>query len=324
MKKASYKVTGNGKNITDALKDRLLRLTLNDNAGSDSDTVEIELDNRGGKVKLPSTGAELEVWIGDVDQLVYKGVFEVDELEVPLADEVFTIHGKAIKMKGSLKAPYDKVYDNITLGDLCTQIAEKHGYEAKVSQDLAGITFEHIDQKSESDLNLLTRLSRESGGFFKPTANKLVIALKGSGKSVSGKKMPEVVIEDPENTAGNITIQKRSDYKKVIAHWFDEENQIEVAEEAGAGEPFFKIRRVFHSKEEAARNAKAKLEGFQRGQATLSFDRPLMASLVSETKLTLKNHIPAANKTWLIETISHTIESGGVTQTSGRAIIPTS
>jgi len=322
MKEARYKVTANGNDITKALASRLLKLTVSDAAGSDSDTVAIELDNRDGVVRLPETGAELEVWIGDTDSLVYKGVFEVDELEVPLDDQVFSIHAKAVKMKGSLKAPKDETFDNITLGDLAAKIAASHGYDVKVSPELAGITYEHLDQKSESDMNLLSRLAREAGGFFKPVANKLVIVAKGEGKSVSGKALPEVVIDDPENTSGRVTIQKRSDYQSVVVNWFDEINQVEVQEVAGSGEPQYKIRRNYPNKDEAQRAAKAKLDGFQRGQASIDFTRPLTASLAPETKITFANHNSAANKTWLIETIEHSIEGSGVSSTSGRGITP--
>lgn len=322
MKPIAFKVKANGKNITAALSNRLLRLVVSDSAGSDSDTVSIELDNRDNVVKLPETGASLDVWIGYEDNLVFKGTYEVDELEIPLDDQVFTIHGKAVSMKGSLKAPKDRTFDNITLGDLLSQAAELHGYEAKISPDLANITFAHIDQKSESDLSLLNRLARENGGFFKPVANKLVIALKGEGKTVSGKPLGEVTISDAANTSGRVTIQKRSDYQSVIAHWFDEANQTEVEVMAGSGEPQYKIRRNYPDQEQAQQAVDAKLKGFKRGQASIEFARPLTPTLAPETKLTFENHHPVANKQWLIETIEHTIEPNNVASTSGRAITP--
>jgi phage protein D len=175
MKQAKYKVVANGSDITAAIHSRLLRLEITDNSGVDSDALVIELDNREGKVKLPETGAELKVWLGFDDNLIFKGIYEVDELEVPLDDDVFTIHAKAIKMKGSLKAPQDFTYDDITFGALVDKVANRHGYESKVASGLSSIVFPHIDQKSESYLNLLTRLARENGGFFKPVADKLVI-----------------------------------------------------------------------------------------------------------------------------------------------------
>lgn len=323
MKQAKYKVVANGPDITAAIRSRLLSLEITDNSGVDSDTVVIELDNREGKVKLPATGAELKVWIGFDDNLIFKGLYEVDELEIPLDDDVFTIHAKAIKMKGSLKAPQDLTYDNITFGSLVDQIANRHGYEAKVAGELSAVTFPHIDQKSESDLNLLSRLARESGGFFKPVANKLVIATKGSGRSVSGKTLPKVTISDSANTSGRVTIQKRSDYKSVIANWFDEVNQIEVQAVAGSGEPQYKVRRIHPDQEQAQRAAEAKLKGFQRGQATMSFVRPLMPGLSPESKVTFENHHQVANKEWLIESVNHKITNSGVSETSASAIIPT-
>lgn len=324
MKQARYKITADGSDITKKLASRLLKLTVSDAAGSDSDTVSIELDNRDGVIKLPATGAELEVWMGDTDGLVYKGVYEVDELDVPLDDQVFSIHGKAVKMKGSLKAPKDETFDNVTLGELAASIANNHGYDVNVSDDMAVITYEHLDQKSESDMNLLSRLAREAGGFFKPVANRLVIVGKGESKSVSGKGLPKHIIDDPENTSGNVSIQKRSDYLSVAVNWFDELNQVEVQEVFGDGEPQYKIRRNYPNSEEALRAAKAKLEGFQRGQASINFTRPLTPDLAPETIVTFKGHNEAANKSWLIETAEHSIDGSGVSSSSCKAVTPKS
>ena len=321
MKQAAFKVTANGNNITDALRNRLLSLVINDSAGNGSDTVAIELDNRDDVVKLPETGASLDVWIGYKDNLTFKGTFEVDELEVPLDDQVFTIHAKAVSMKGSLKATKEKTFDQVTLGDLLNSIASEHGYEAKISAEMAAISFEHIDQKSESDLNLLSRLARENNALFKVVANKLVITKKGEGKTVSGKELPKLTISDPKNTTGRVTIQKRSDYKSVVAHWFDEVNQIEVQAIAGDGEPQYKIRRNYPDQEQAQRAVEAKLKGFQRGQATMEFSRPLTPNLAPETKVTFENHHKVANKEWLIESVSHSISQNGVSETSASAVI---
>lgn len=322
MKKPDYKILANGSDITAAIRSRLLSLTVSDSAGDESDTVTITLDNRDNKVKLPPTGAELSVWIGDVEKLVYKGLYEVDELEIPLDDYVLSIHAKALKMKGALKAPVDATYDDITLSALTQEIAAKHGYEAKVAPELGNIQYPHIAQQSESDMNLLGRLAREANGFFKPTDNKLVILQKAKSKTASGKALPEFVINDPHNTSGRVTIQRRSDYQSVVVHWFDEENQIEVAETAGEGEPQYKQRRNAPSKEEALRQAQAKLDGFKRGQASLNFSRPLTPDLIPEAKLRFEQHHSVVNRQWVINSIEHRIDSAGVSSTSGSAITP--
>ncbi|MDE1464775.1 hypothetical protein [Spartinivicinus poritis] len=76
MQKLIYKILANRKDITQLIADRLIKLTVQDEAGVKSDAVTIELDNRDQTIQLPKTGAELEVWL----QGVYKGLYVVDEL----------------------------------------------------------------------------------------------------------------------------------------------------------------------------------------------------------------------------------------------------
>ena len=322
MKNADYQVLANAKDITALIRDRLLQLSVHDAAGEESDTVTISLDNRDNAVQFPATGATLDVHIGPSDALVFKGTFEVDELSEPLDDDTLTIHGKASKMKGSFKAPKDATFDDITLGDLVQQMATAHNYQPAIAPELASIRFDHIDQRGESDMNLLTRLAREHDAVAKPVANRLVVVPKGQSKTVSGKDIPVIEISDPDNSSGQITIQERNDYQSATAYWFDEPNQKKVAETAGSGEPKFTIRKTYSSADEAKAAAAAKLKALKRGKATLSITRPLSPDIVPEGKLNLSNHKKSANGLWLVEEVDHVIESGSVAYTSASCVMP--
>ncbi len=322
MKNADYQVLANAKDITALIRDRLLQLSVHDAAGEDSDTVSIKLDNRDNAVQFPATGATLDVHIGEPDALIFKGTFEVDELTEPLDDDTLTIHGKASKLKGSFKAPKDATFDDITLGDLVQQIAEAHSYEPAIAPELASIRFDHIDQRGESDMNLLTRLAREHGAVAKPVANRLVVVPKGQSKTVSGKDIPVVDISDPDNSSGQVTIQERGHYESVTAYWFDEPNQNKVAETAGSGEPKFTIRKTHTSQQEAVAAADAKLKSLKRGVATLSITRPLTPEIVPEGKINLTNHKESANGLWLVEEVDHVIEPGTVAYTTANCVTP--
>lgn len=322
MKSIDFKLVANGGDITQQLRNRLLNLTIRDVAGEESDTVSIELDNRDLAIAFPATGANLDISIGYVGALVFKGCFEVDELAEPLDDDTLTIHAKAAKVKGSFKAPKDKTFDDITLGELAEQIAKAHGFEATVSTALAAIKFDHIDQRAESDMNLLTRLAREHGAIAKPVANRIVIALKGESKTVSGNSLPNITISDPANSSGTVTIQERGNYKSVMAHHFDEAKQTKVPVTFGEGEPQYVIRRLFTSEKEAKSAAQAKFAELQRGKSTLSLTRPLTPELTPECKITLSNHKPSANGEWLIEVVEHLIGGDGIGQTRLDCVIP--
>ncbi len=75
-----FKVIAAGINITPQIRDRLLSLTVNDEAGLRSDQVEITLDDRDNAIELPSPGAPLAVFMGYKETfLVPMGVYTVDD-----------------------------------------------------------------------------------------------------------------------------------------------------------------------------------------------------------------------------------------------------
>jgi hypothetical protein len=322
MKPANYKIVANSRDITQQIKDRFISLSIHDDAGEQSDTVTITLDNRDNKINFPSTGAALDVSIGLGESLVFKGTYEVDELTEPLDDDTLTIHGKASNMKSSFKAPKDASFDNISFGDLVGQIANAHNYTPAIADELAAVTFEHLDQVAESDMNLLTRLARDNGAIAKPVANRLVVVKKGESKTVSGKSLPEIAITDPENSTGTVTIQERNDYQSVTATWFDEQAQQTITETAGSGAPVFTMRSRFKDAKAALAAADAKLKSLQRGTAEISLGRPLMADVVPEGVIVISNHKTSANGRWLVESVDHVIEAGSTASTSIKLVIP--
>ncbi|EGR2744180.1 hypothetical protein CFE14_RS15905 [Vibrio parahaemolyticus] len=321
MKNATYKVLANKRDITALIADRLIRLSLHDAAGFENDTAEIELDNRDGVVEFPATGAELDIYIGYEDELSFRGTYSVDELEEPIEYDTLMIKAQASQMKQSLKAPRDASFDNVTLGQLAEEIAARHGYQAAVSPEMSGIAFPHIDQRGESDTNLLTRLARENNGFFKVTANKLVVVPKEAGKSVSGKTLPTITISDKENTTGRVTIKDKDDYQSVVAYWFDEPNQEKVGETAGSGEPQYVIKKTHATADAAKQAAVSKLAELKRGNGTLSITRPLNPDIMPEGFLVLENHKQSVNGRWLVESVDHVIEPGRAATTSANCSI---
>lgn len=57
----SFRIVADGTDVTQRLNDRLLKLTLLDKPGMESDSLILRLDDRDGQVALPRRGAVLEV-----------------------------------------------------------------------------------------------------------------------------------------------------------------------------------------------------------------------------------------------------------------------
>lgn len=317
LEPVNYQIKANGDDITQALAKQLRSLTVTDSQGDSSDTVDIELDNRGKTFLFPETGALLDIYLGkSPDSLIFKGTFEVDELEEPLEIDTLRIHAKAAKMKSSFKAPKDASFDDITLGELVNQIATTHNYEPVISDALAPVHYEHIDQVAESDMNLLTRLAGEQGAMAKPVANRLLVLTKDEAKTASGNDIEPVIISDSENSAGRVTIAERNNYQQVLAHYFDEDLQERQEVSAGTGEPVYVIRSRFANAERAQAKANAKLKSLQRGQKSMALTRPLSPELVAEAPVTIENHKDSANGNWVIEQVTHTISENQAATTS--------
>ncbi|CAH0531135.1 contractile injection system protein, VgrG/Pvc8 family [Vibrio hippocampi] len=323
MKPPAFKILANGDDITRKINDRLERLTVHDAPGVKSDTVTIEIDNRDQAVELPETGAKLEVWIGIGEDLTFKGIYQVTELEEPLDEDALVIHAVSAPYKsGTIKAPKDRTFDKITYGELVGQVAAEHGLTPVISEALASIEFDHIDQKAESDVNLLNRLGRQYDAIAKPVADRLLVTPKGEGKTASGQDMTEIVISDPANSSGRVTITERSDYQAVIAHWFDEQDQKKKAVQTGSGEPVFTMRRQYGSEQEAQDAAAAELAKQQRGKKSFSLERPLTPEMAAEARVIVQNHKASANGTWIAESVDHVIEPDRFSVSSAKLITP--
>jgi phage protein D len=81
--KPSARITLDGKDITTRLLGGgsnciLESLTITDEAGVKSDSLELSIDNRDG-FKAPAIGGQIQVWLGYDPSPAYMGKFRVDE-----------------------------------------------------------------------------------------------------------------------------------------------------------------------------------------------------------------------------------------------------
>ena len=79
----AYRVLADDNDITTAIRHRLLSLRVTDEAGYQSDAVEIQLDDRGNKIALLRKGVKLDIALGYEEiGLAAMGLFAVDEIEL--------------------------------------------------------------------------------------------------------------------------------------------------------------------------------------------------------------------------------------------------
>ena len=83
----AFIIKADGLDITAKVNSRLLDLTIKDDAGRESDTFSLTLDDAGGNpsragtIALPRDGAIIEIWLGYLETgLHFMGRFTVDEV----------------------------------------------------------------------------------------------------------------------------------------------------------------------------------------------------------------------------------------------------
>lgn len=307
-----FRIVADSVDITNKIKDRLLSLRITDEAGFQSDTVEIKLDDRDYKIEWPKLGAKLEVYIGYKDQtLARTGLYVVDEVEHSLPPTSMTIRAKAADMRESLKAPKSRSWDAISITDIVQAIAAQNSLVAKVSKPLGSIFIDHIDQTNESDLHFLTRIAKDNLAVVKPVNGYLVFVPRGEAKSVTGISLPVIEINQTQITSYTMTQAERDKYSAVRANYHDPQSAKKITIEVGHGNPVFTIRHIYPDKEHATRAALSKLNDLQRGLGSLSINMPGNNQLQAEGKINLSGVRDPLSGKWLIKSVEHQLDGSG-------------
>ena len=208
------------KDITGNISNRLMSLTMTDNRGFEADQLDIELDDTDGLVELPPRGAKLTLWLGWQDSaLLNKGSFTVDEIEHRGAPDTLTIRGRSADFRGTLNSRREQSWHDTTLGQIVETIAARNKLTASVADTLKAVAVPHIDQSQESDAVFLPRLADRNGAAVSVKAGKLLFLKAGSGKTASGKPIPQMTLERGDGDRHQFAIADREAYTGVSAKW---------------------------------------------------------------------------------------------------------
>lgn len=127
---AIYKLEVDGTVINNEAINRFMSMTITDNRGLESDTIEIQLSDHDSKLQIPPKGAVIQAWIGWSNEgLVYKGKYTVKEIEHAGAPDVLTLRASSADLKSSLKQKKERSFHNVTLQDVVQAIAHAHELE---------------------------------------------------------------------------------------------------------------------------------------------------------------------------------------------------
>ncbi|MCI5763127.1 phage late control D family protein [Actinobacillus porcinus] len=208
------------KDITQIVNGRLISLSIADNRGFEADMLELELSDHDGLLELPPRNATIQVAIGwHRSLLVDKGKYLVDEVQFSGAPDKVNIRARSADLKGSLSEKKERSFDKIKLTALVEQLAKENQLQANVSESYSHITIPHIDQTSESDINLLTRLAEQYDAIATVKNGTLLFMPTGKGKTASGAAIPPFEITRQIGDSYNFSIAESDNYKAVRAYW---------------------------------------------------------------------------------------------------------
>lgn len=315
-----FRITVAGEDATGRVRDRLLSLVISDEDGDKADRLEIELDDRDGRLAFPNTEARIEVALGFRGQpLAMMGIFAVDGVSGSGPRQSLRITATAADLKGDIRAPRTRGWEGKSLRDIVATIAGEAGLRAVVGESIAGTAWGYLAQTAESNLHFLRRIAATLDATAKPAGGALVVQRRGEGKTAAGDALTPPVIPAWRLSGWSWDYEGRAVYKSAEASWTDTATGTAHKVKVGSGTPLKVIRHAFATEAEASRAAQAALSGAGRSAmkievALAGFEPGLLAGATA----TLSGLRPELNGEWQLKTVTHQLDSGGlVTRFSG-------
>lgn len=304
-----------GRSIPMNVTRRVIQIRITDERGLESDTLEVDLDDRDGILPLPETGKWLNIWIGwQGIGLWYKGRYLIDEVEHSGPPDILTVRGRAAALRDTLKQGRTQSYDNITLAELTNQIATRNNLIPATASNLADIHFDHLDQRDESDVHFLSRITQEQDIMATVKQGRLLIMRNSQGTTASGAAMPRAIIKRGDGDRYRYQRQDRSGTTTgVVATWHDKQTAEDKTVLAGEDSNTKALRRVYATEAEAKRAAGGEHRRIIRAannlNITLAYGR---VDLSTETPVILSEFKPGIDgSNWVIKHLEHSLNASG-------------
>lgn len=326
---AAYKLIVNGTDISSLVETRLISLSLKDNRGMESDTLELELSDFDGQLQIPPHNAEIEAWIGWKHSGVeYKGKFTVNETEHSGTPDTIRIRAMSADLKKSLKNKKERSFSNIKLGDLIYQIAYEHQLQPLVHAQLKDEEIQHIDQ-NESDANLLTRIADEYDAVCSVKNGYILLMPQGLAETANGLQLPTYVITRDQGDSHSYSVTGDGEETTAVKAFYydtDSAKKLEVLVGDESNQNIKELRHIHRSKENAELAANAKYKQLKRNAARLSYTLAYgVPNLIPEMPFQFIGLKPEIDDVyWLGTNITHSINAnnGYTTQIELELMLP--
>jgi phage protein D len=304
VKKPVFLVVVNGKDITPTLLENDASISLTDEANEEADQLTITVV---GAIKRPQSDDVLELWMGYDDKLVNFGTFVVQET-TKTDDFMLSISATGVNFSNALKMIHNITYENVTVKEICTQVAERHGLQ--LHSDYDDVMVVSLAQSNESDIHFMNRMAKEYNAIFNIKKETLVFMHKYLDHKPS-PTLPRYIIFKREVHQGSLSVKhtKKPLYTSCKCTWHDTKENVMLEVVAGEGEPCLNHRGQFKDEAEALNKANALLDKSKACNVGVSLGmegRAMFAGGIVNLEGTLED-----DGEFAIKTISHTMDSNG-------------
>ncbi|MGB6229481.1 MAG: contractile injection system protein, VgrG/Pvc8 family [Litorimonas sp.] len=318
MTRAVWRIGVDGVDITARLRPHFVSLELSDSRGHEADDLTMQFADPKGDLDLPAAGTSLRFHLGvegpDGRTLFDKGLFHIDEIGHSGPPDRLEIKAAAADFTQGLKVRRDASWSEATIGQIVGEVAARHGLARAIDDRFADYGIDHVTQSNESDMNLLSRLAREHGGFFTVKNGFVIFSSEAEGKTPSGRPLPPAALDRGQTSSYRFTQTSREPkFSGVRAAWNDMGKGEKSWVEVGDGNRVKRLQGVFPTQDKARAAAAAEYRRLSRAvvafQADLSSGRP---DIIPETPLRLSGFVQAAQPIdWIVNAAAHSVDSGG-------------
>lgn len=307
IKKPSFILKANGKDVTSSLKPYIYAIEYTDAKDNEADGFKISF--QGENFAPPSYKDILKVWLGFDAKLWYIGSFSVLKTRLEYGTKKVSVTATPVNFSTQIKEKRTASYENVSLDKILQKIAKRN--DLSVKNSFYDLVFLHLSQDDESDISFMRRIAKDIGATFAIKNDTILFRPKKGGDKEA--ELPTCSIDAGATENLYLEMLDKTLYNSATASWQSTKENKVLSVTVGSGSPALNVRGTFQSEAEARVKVKAKLNEQNKGTVRGGFDCE-GSHIISGAKLTITN-LPNAKwgKVFDVQQVRHSWSENGYT-----------